>query len=30
MNLQFSGSIRKNFRYRNGSFWRKKLFFLVF
>jgi hypothetical protein len=28
--LQFSGSIRKNFGYGNGSFWKKKLYFLSF
>jgi hypothetical protein len=27
LNLQFSGSIRKNFGNGNGSFWKKKIFF---
>jgi hypothetical protein len=30
MNLQFFGSIRKNFGSGNGSFWKKKTFFLSF
>jgi hypothetical protein len=30
MNLQFSGSIRKNFGNGNGSFWKKNTFFLSF